>query len=246
MNIAIVDDMLMEIELLKEILADYNASHTVELTVDSFQSVNSFLEAFRPYSYSLIFMDIYMDEMSGVDATREIRKVDRDVPLVFLTTSSNHMPEAFSFHAYDYITKPATPARIYQLMDDITKLNGDSEDMYFDFVIDHINHHLAYSDIMAIRTTVANYLEIIDKDGNAYKIRQTFSAVSEMFEYDSRFLLLLRGILVNMDYIVNLYDNSCELQHDIMLPVNVRYFRKICQTYNNYCFIKNKSGDKKN
>lgn len=240
MNIAIVDDMLVEIELLKEILNDYNASHAVELTIDSFQSVHSFLDSFRPYSYSLIFMDIYMDEMSGVDAARQIRKIDHDVPLVFLTTSSSHMPEAFTFHAYDYITKPATPARIFQMMDDITKSNGDSEEMYFDFVLDHVNHHLPYSEIMVIRTGAANYLEIVDCNGNTYKIRQTFSAISEMFEYDSRFLLLLRGILVNMDYIVNLSDNSCELQHEIVLPVNVRYFRKICQTYQNYCFIKNK------
>ena len=46
-----------------------------------------------------------MEGMTGMEATESIRAMDSDTLIVFLTASEEHMPDAFRFHAYDYISK---------------------------------------------------------------------------------------------------------------------------------------------
>lgn len=242
MNIAIIDDMQMEIEILKEMLNEYKKIHTQDFSVSSFTSAKEFLADFKPYSYTLIFLDIFMDDMNGIEAATKIREIDPSATLVFLTTSHEHMLEAFSFHAYDYISKPASPTRIFQLMDDL--LPNNEKENSLDFTSNRERVHISYSDIMAVYTADSNYINVIAKDGTSYKVRQTFSSVTEMLEYDNRFLLLIRGILVNMDYIESLQDNSCYLPHDIVLPANVRFFGKVCQKWKNYKLVKERQAQK--
>jgi len=237
MNIAIIDDMLMEIELLKKMLMDYSAERHLPLTISGFQSGEEFIESYQPYTYTAIFMDIFMDGLNGIETAKKIREVDKDAILIFLTSSNDHMMDAFSIHAYDYVEKPSNPSRIFQLMDDIVQKEGDLDEMYLDFISNQEHFHLPYSEISGIRTSDANYLDIIDKDGQTYKTRLTFSSVKEMFEYDTRFILLIRGILVNMDYIQEFKDNSCYLKNGVVLPANVRNFKKLQQIWTNYLFI---------
>ncbi len=55
---------------------------------------------------AVIFMDIYMEGMTGMESHRKHScAMDSDTLIVFLTASEEHMPDAFRFHAYDYISK---------------------------------------------------------------------------------------------------------------------------------------------
>jgi DNA-binding NtrC family response regulator len=67
------------------------------------------LEALRENDYDVVLMDITMPELSGLDALREIRKLDDPPEVVMLTAdaSLDSGLEAMRFGAYDYLTKPA-------------------------------------------------------------------------------------------------------------------------------------------
>ena len=55
-----------------------------------------------------------------------------------------------------------------------------------------------------------------------YRTRMTLSSVWSQLEPDGRFLQILRGVVVNMDYITDIADNTCRLQGDLLLPVSIR------------------------
>ena len=236
MNIALVDDMQTERDALRDILRSYAAANRLELEIDTFSSAEALLEAYRPFRYTVVFLDIYMGGMTGVEAAERLRAQDSDVLLIFLTSSGEHMPDAFRFHAYDYIQKPADTGRLYRVMDDILKRHT-SADVLLTFISDRTEYSLPFGEIVAVCSD-GHYLEITDRSGTVYKARMTFSTAAGLLSRDKRFLLILRGILVNMDCILDFNGGACHLKGGLRLPINVRNSRKIEQTWQNYVFSK--------
>lgn len=236
MNIAIVDDAKEEIDNLKSILMDYASIHQLDIKLHCFSSAEQLLEDYRSFQYTAIFMDIYMDQMTGIQAAEHIRSIDSETLLIFLTTSTEHMPDAFRCHAFDYIPKSAGSEHIFHAMDDIFKKITVTVPR-LTFSSERQNYSIPYNDIVAICTS-DHYLEITEKNGTTYHPRMTFSSVSELLASDARFLQIIRGVLVNMDYIINFKDGSCYLEGDIHLPINVRNKKKIEQIWKNYVFNK--------
>lgn len=66
------------------------------------------LEAFSVRSFSLCILDIMMPEMDGLTLAKEIRKINSEVPIIFLTAKNQKedIIEGFISGADDYITKP--------------------------------------------------------------------------------------------------------------------------------------------
>lgn len=236
LNIAVVDDVPAELDALCAVLQDYAAANGLTLTLHRFLSAQQLLADYRPLAYTAIFMDIYMDNMTGMDAAKRLRTVDSDTLIIFLTYSGEHMPDAFRFHAFDYITKPIEKKRIFGAMDDILKRHTALFDSpALTITCNRTQYRISYAQIAVVRAQ-ANYLAIMDTEGNTYKTRMTFSSVKDVLCKDIRFLQLLRGVLVNMDCIVEFDDKTCRLAGDISLPINVRNARQIEQIWKNYIF----------
>ena len=68
------------------------------------------LDTLRDADYDVVLLDIMMPDMSGLDALREIRKLDDPPEVVMLTADTSLATgiEAMRHGAYDYLTKPAT------------------------------------------------------------------------------------------------------------------------------------------
>ena len=60
-----------------------------------------------------------MEKLTGVDAAREIRKKDKKVKIVFITTSNEFASESYEVRAEDYLIKPYDKTRLENVMDRI-------------------------------------------------------------------------------------------------------------------------------
>ena len=234
MNLAIVDDEEREIGRLIDVIRSYIEESGVEILIDTFHSAEDILAVFHPYAYTAIFMDIYMEGRDGVDAAGELLAIDPSAKIIFLTSSDDRMPDAFSIHAYDYIPKPAEKERIFRVMDDVMMRETQlSEVSRFHFISNRTEVSLPYPDIMLVRTN-GRKQEIVSRDETIYETGMTFAEISEELTKDSRFLLLLRGILVNMDFVARIQDEVCILKNDLTLQVNVKRATEIAETWQNY------------
>src|SRR5215210_3574648 len=73
-------------------------------------SAQEAFEALQQKDFDVVLLDIQMPGMSGLDALREIRKIE-DAPEVIMLTADTSLPtglEAMRLGAYDYLTKPST------------------------------------------------------------------------------------------------------------------------------------------
>lgn len=85
------------------------------------------VESVRP---QVVFLDIEMPNIKGVECARRIADIDPKIIVIFATAFEEYMPEAFEVYAFDYITKPFKIERIIKTLDRIKKLNTFIEDEY--------------------------------------------------------------------------------------------------------------------
>lgn len=63
-----------------------------------------------------------MGEQNGIETAAALRKNGNSCIVVFITTSTEHMPNAFSVHAFDYIVKPIEKEKIFRVLDEVVSL----------------------------------------------------------------------------------------------------------------------------
>ncbi len=240
MNVALIDDMPRELSRLSGMIAEYASEKRVPVELKAFRSAEELLSGYRPFQYTLLLMDVYMDGMTGVDAAKRIRETDPDTLIVFLTTSAEHTFDAFAVHAYQYILKSPDDAvmksALFRVMDDIVSLQSAAEGRLA-LTVDGAALSIAFSGIAFVMSE-KNYVHITDRAQNSYRARMTFSEIASLLEADSRFLQINRGIIVNMDCITAFGKDTCELDGRCSLPVNVRDRKKLDQIRKNYVFSK--------
>lgn len=105
MKIAIIEDVEQYAALLKSYLMRFGEEHNHTFKINLFSNAIAFLE---PYSadYDLIFMDIHMPYMNGMDAARKLREIDKNVLLIFVTNLTQYAINGYEVEALDYILKP--------------------------------------------------------------------------------------------------------------------------------------------
>lgn len=234
MNIAVVDDSKESAQHIKKILNNFADANGIDINVELFNSGEEFLSFFKPNTIQIIFMDIYMDKMSGVDVSKAIRKTDNVCLIIFLTTSLEHMTDAFACHAFEYVVKPAYEERIYKVMSDALEVIP-SVSKYIEFVSKRRNVKLLLCDIVS-SVSNGHYLNICDKNNDIYPVRMTLSKFIELTKNDPRFLTVNKGILINMDYIKSIEKNNCILTDGQIFPIKVRECALIEQKWQDYNF----------
>ncbi|MBR2570916.1 MAG: response regulator transcription factor [Clostridia bacterium] len=236
MNIALVDDIALDREAQEDIFLNYAAQNHLDLSLSLFSCAEDLLRDYRPRKYTVIFLDVFMDRMSGIKAAERIRDVDDDTLLVFLTTSQESQMDAIHWHVYDYILKSDREQAIPRVMDRILKRSRKKPDgKRFSFSCNRQNYAVCYADIAAIQAD-GNNTVVKTGDRTEYRPRMTFSAAGEELLQDNRFLEINRGIIVNMDYIADLTGSTCLLKDGELLPVSLRNRKSIIGIWRSFLF----------
>jgi CheY-like chemotaxis protein len=76
------------------------------------------VEFLRAGDFDLVLMDIYMPVMNGIEATREIRRFNQDIPIISLTASDlrEDIDQAIDSGVNGYLLKPVSSTKLYDLL----------------------------------------------------------------------------------------------------------------------------------
>ena len=225
MKIAIVDDEKIYTDKIAYLCHDFETQNGASIETSCFVSGKAFLDSFQAGVYQVVFMDIIMEGINGIETAHRLREKDHDCFLVFLTSTGDFMPEAFSFHAYDYIVKPFTRQRVFQLLLDVKKHLPELPP-YIEIISNRQSISLLLSDIISVISN-AHYLNIHTKDGRDFRSRMTLGTFLHLTKNAPCFLSVNRGILVNADYVDTIDKKSCIMTDGTSFPIRVRDSKKI-------------------
>ena len=107
MRIALVDDMPSDKNLLHEHLCRYAAENGRAFDITEFSSGLEFLEQYKG-GFDIIFMDIDMPHLNGIETAQRLRQTDPLVVLVFVTNMAQYAICGYAVNAIDYLLKPVS------------------------------------------------------------------------------------------------------------------------------------------
>lgn len=104
-RIAIVEDEAAVREQLAGYVQRYTRQYGTQFEVTMFTDGVEILEDYRPV-YDIIFLDVEMQHLDGMETARRIRELDSDVLLIFITNMAQYAIKGYAVGALDYVLKP--------------------------------------------------------------------------------------------------------------------------------------------
>lgn len=124
MKIAICEDEKIYSDKLLHLLNIYFKEHNHSLEVSVFTDGTPLLSEYNNgCTYDLIFLDIQLEMSDGVNIAAQLRALDSEVPLIFVTGLEDRAVEGYSVAAFDYIIKSSLEDRLFGVLDRFMELN---------------------------------------------------------------------------------------------------------------------------
>jgi two-component system LytT family response regulator len=232
----VVDDDPLSVQVVLNCIA--NTPFLV--AAGSFTNPVEAAEALRTQPVDLLFLDVEMPLMSGIELLRTLQHP----PLVVLITSSkDYAVQAFEQAVVDYLVKPVSYARFLQAAQkalEMTERQSSTEadaiqasgpNAEFAFVkVDSKLVRVTFDDVRYVEA-LGDYVHIITGSSKLI-VYSTMKAVEEKFP-SSRFVRVHRSFIVNVNHIQALEDNALlvDTKH---IPVGQTYLREVMQRLNKF------------
>lgn len=104
-KIAIVEDNGASAEKLRSFLERYAVESDENFDIEIFGDALAFLDSYKRI-YDMVFMDIELPFIDGMEAAKRLRVVDQQVILIFVTNMARFAVKGYEVDALDYLVKP--------------------------------------------------------------------------------------------------------------------------------------------
>lgn len=216
----IADDDTNAAALLRRLLEDYS----VEIVGQAADATETTLDTIAELDPDLLFLDVEMPTMSGLDFCSKVRPlVKPDMKVVFYTGYDKYMLEALRRQAFDYMLKPASKQELAKIMTRYyeNRLSNiqqaipvEGASMPHVMVVNSFNEHtvLRFEDIAFFRFDGQRRIwEMVTGEGQTHQLRHRTTA-DTILAYSRRFVQIHKGYIVNVQYISSVTDNLCRLR----------------------------------
>lgn len=227
LRIATIDDNPADLKEIRMCLSHYfqkrSGQTPIDYTISAYTSGPSFLENFEKGDYDLILLDIYMPRMTGMQVAEEIRAIDEDAWIIFLTTSRDHALESYNVFASGYVLKPLLE-NAPQLETLLTRLlpkdalaGGECLSVPYS--------HILYMDCQGSRGAILHLEDRTLASQNSYQ------ELADILLTDERFLETYHRLILNMNAVTAMKEDTFLLKGDLSLPISRRKKKEVKQHY---------------
>jgi len=215
MRIAVCDDNQDDAKMLCQYITDYCNRYRYFGEIVKFGSGEALMASFSPGLFDLIFLDIFMAGMSGVDVAREIRKIDMDCLLIFITSSDLHTMDGFQVQASGYVVKPLQREQMDKAMY-MCRKTFERNSRTIAVPVKDREQRISLADLL--------YVEVFDKNVVFHMKKGTLTARIPLDEIEARlggepFLRCHRSYIANMNHVTDLRDESLMMRNGDAVPM---------------------------
>ena len=214
-QIAVCDD---EKRVLDEICSKVqNAFAGINCPAEIFKTDNPFelVEHIKKRAIDVLFLDIDMPSLSGMDIAQFLINSNANILLVFVTSHDTLVYQSFRYHPFGFIRKSHFDDEIgtvvKSIADELQKRNE-----YFSFKTNEGFFKVPFADILYFESE-SNYVNLHCAD-NQYKFRGTITSLENELSAKG-FIRTHKGFLVNQQHIFAIKGDDIELSNKRLLPI---------------------------
>lgn len=210
LKVAICDDIKEYIKKMEIYIEQYGEENLVNIKIFSYVIGDHLIQSYTKKKYDIIFLDISMPKMDGFELAGKIRKIDRDITIIFCTSFNSilNAQKAYDVEAKDFLKKPVTYKKIATILDKVYSRKLINAEEKFILKIQEGIFSIQLSDII--------YLETKDKAVVLHTVQRDFVTYQRMQEFENKlgddlFFRCHTSFLVNLDYIETMRDTDLVL-----------------------------------
>jgi len=166
MKVAICEDSKYDLIEIKNAINVYCKQTNHICSIFEFNCGEELIKTYKKGLFDIILLDIFMKNLNGIETAENIRKIDNNCCIVFITCSTDYSLDAFRVEALDYLVKPISLSNISRCLSRYIRLYGDS-DKYIEIKEDGISKNISSNHIFYIEVC-SNYC-YVHTDKKVYK-----------------------------------------------------------------------------
>lgn len=229
MHIALCDDDQQDLNRLRSLVEEYKTNHFPTLTYEVFLNPLELADKIKKAYFDLLILDIVMPNQTGIELATEIRGWNRQIPIIFITSSPEFAIKSYTIQAQDYLLKPVKESDFFISVDrQIQKLIQNESRVLF-----HTSNGMLQLSVSSI-----NYIEatnrkvyVVQLNNDVTEITDTIYDLEVRFAKYSYFSRPHRSYLVNLFHIKKLDKDGLHTSNGNCIPIARANMNKLKTQY---------------
>ena len=229
LKVAVCDDSEIFSKNAADLIARWSDESGIPAEVSVFSNGDDLISAVASNDTDIIFLDIIMPLLNGMDTARELRQKNKAVRIIFLTSSPEFALESYEVKAQGYILKPVTYEKISEALDEcaealstepeniILKTQNGFKKIYF--------HDIEYAEAQNKR--VIFHL----RGGKEICAADTLHSIEERFTEEEGFFKCHRSYLVYMPNVDRFGTTELRMKSGSSIPIARGYGKAFKEAY---------------
>lgn len=231
LRIAVCDDEPVYLNKITGLLRELLRNHGISFyKIDTYLSGKNFIQSDIPFAYDVIFLDINMPEMDGLEVARRIRQRSQDILLVFVTTFIDYAMDGYRMNAIRYLLKDMLEESLPECVEAIVhKLSLQACERQYNFM--EGEKKIAVDSIMYVESRMHKLLfYIMEQKPTQYSLYGKLDDMEAEF-LNAGFLRIHKSYLINIKYIESISNYKVYLKNNMMLPIPREKFQQVRERY---------------
>ncbi|MGG5343711.1 LytR/AlgR family response regulator transcription factor [Enterococcus sp. AZ192] len=234
-KIALCDDEAFQSTKLEKMIEVHLSEQNIEFEIDIYEQGESLLRAIKQQTtvYQIIFLDIEMSGINGIETAKKIREHDEHVLLNYITSYDKYSLASFEVSPFRYLLKPIEKQKINFLLDSaIEKINLGNH--YLFFKSNRRHYQLCHDQIIMISSEKGRQIRIEltseEQDivfyGKIKELEQTLNLLI--------FVKVNHGTIINMNCIKSVEDQLIHLINGKSVSISRGKRKQFSEAYNHF------------
>ncbi len=230
-NIGICDDDRVIIGIIKKYVENYFIEcENKPISIKTFNSGENLVN--QEGSFQIIFLDIDMGGINGIETAKRIRQFDKKVKIIYVTSFKDYTNLAFKVRAFGYINKPIKKEDIYNhLKEAMEYIEAEEKEEVLEFI--------TTDGVVRLSTKEIYYFEYMNRTvkmktlGKSYLIKEKITTIAElMSKYD--FLMPHKSFTVNLFHVKSIRGCDITMMDGSIVPLSQKKSSEFRDSLNIY------------
>ena len=208
LSIAVCDDSQEYGEIVTHIIKEVALKNNIDCNISAYNLGRNLVQAFKENEFNIIFLDMEMPELNGIETGLLIREISKDPVIFYLTSHKEYAYESYKVKARNYILKPVSALVIEKNLLECTKEKKE-QIMYLDVKdVEGIKHRIPINEITHIlRKKADRKIHIYHLSKIETVIVQTLENIAKELMHNDNIIRASKSCLINLNNVRTIKKN---------------------------------------
>ncbi|HEM5300028.1 TPA: response regulator transcription factor [Streptococcus suis] len=203
-RIAICDDDSLQVSHLETQISTYFDERHIQYEIDGYYKGERLVKAMRTQkdSYHLVFLDIEMEGIDGIETAKLLRDIDRNFILIYVTSYEQYALESFEVSPFRYLIKPVSIEKLEAVLRDVlVELTAKQKFLFYQVGMEHFQVNL--DNIVCLYSEFGRKIHLELVDGGNVSFYGKISEIEERLP-QTHFIRVNSGTMINLNHVISL------------------------------------------